>query len=265
MSNVINFEQVRQARNTRKCQANILPATDQSVGRVISSAGEHTSEPIKEITDIRRVCDFLLREKRWRDHMMFVVGINFGLRISDLLSLRFCDILEEDGTFKTELRLIEKKTEHTRSVKKNRYVAINDAVMDSVEIYLTNVPNVHMDDFLFRSESNRGVNSGKALDRKSVDRILKGIAEDCGLRIHFSSHSLRKTFGYHQMAMSGNDPRKLVLLQKMFGHSSMTKTLCYIGITDEEMTDAYRSLNLGGRDYATTKACVAATGIREAL
>ena len=197
--------------------------------------------------------------------MLFVVGINFGLRISDLLSLRFCDILDENGVFKSELRLVEMKTENTRSVKKNRYIAINDAVMDAVEIYLTNMPNVHIDDFLFRCEGNRGINSGKALNRRSVDRILKYIADNCDLRIRFSSHSLRKTFGYHQMAMSGNDPRKLLLLQKMFGHSSMTKTLCYIGITDEEMTDAYRTLNLGGRDYSTTKGYVAATGIREAL
>lgn len=51
------------------------------------------------------------------------------------------------------------------------------------------------------------------------------------------------------MMMSGNDPRKLVLLQKMFGHSSMNETLCYIGLTKEEMTEAYANLNLGGNGY----------------
>ena len=47
------------------------------------------------------------------------------------------------------------------------------------------------------------------------------------------------------MVMSGNDPRKLLLLQKMFGHSSAAQTLDYIGITSEEIDDAYRNLNLG--------------------
>ena len=45
--------------------------------------------------------------------------------------------------------------------------------------------------------------------------------------------------------MSGNDPRKLLLLQKMFGHSTAAQTLDYIGITSEEIDEAYRMLNLG--------------------
>jgi hypothetical protein len=47
------------------------------------------------------------------------------------------------------------------------------------------------------------------------------------------------------MAMSGNDPRKLLLLQKMLGHSTAAQTLDYIGITEEEIRDAYLELNLG--------------------
>jgi integrase len=60
-----------------------------------------------------------------------------------------------------------------------------------------------------------------------------------------STHTLRKTFAYHQMLMSNNDPRKLLLLSKMLGHSSVTMTLEYIGITNEEIEQAYRELNLG--------------------
>lgn len=193
--------------------------------------------------------------------MLFVVGINFGLRVSDLLSLRFCDLLNDDCTFKTELRVFEKKTANTRKRKKNRYIAINDAAMDAVELYLMHTPGVSLSDYLFRSESNRH-GDGKPLDRKSVDRILKDIAEKCQLHVKMSTHSLRKTFGYHQMVMSNNDPRKLVLLQKMFGHSSMLETMCYIGITDEEIADAYRNLNLGGVDYSHSE--IAVVPIREA-
>jgi site-specific recombinase XerD len=60
-----------------------------------------------------------------------------------------------------------------------------------------------------------------------------------------STHTLRKTFGYHQMVMGGNDHRTLLLLQKMFGHSSAGQTLEYIGITRDEIEIAYRRLNLG--------------------
>ena len=60
-----------------------------------------------------------------------------------------------------------------------------------------------------------------------------------------STHTLRKTFCYHQMVMSGNSSRKLFLLQKMMNHSSPAQTLDYIGITMEEITEAYLNLNLG--------------------
>ena len=70
---------------------------------------------------------------------------------------------------------------------------------------------------------------------------------DLHLNIRMATHSLRKTFCYHQMVMSNNDSRKLLLLQKMLNHSSPAQTLDYIGITSEEIEKAYKELNLGGR------------------
>ncbi len=98
---------------------------------------------------------------------------------------------------------------------------------------------------MFRSESNNGTNLNKPIHRASVDTMLKGIARDLGLGNRMSTHTLRKTLRHHQMVMSGNDPRKLLLLQKMFGHSTAAQTLDYIGITSEEIDEAYRNLNLG--------------------
>ena len=61
---------------------------------------------------------------------------------------------------------------------------------------------------------------------------------------------MRKTFGYHQMAMSNNDPRKLLLLQQMFNHSSSVITLRYIGLTDDEIVNSVSMMNLGSdSDY----------------
>ena len=212
-------------------------------------AGDHKAEPIKSLDDINRISEYLIANKRYRDNMLFICGINFGLRISDLLRLRFCNLINDDLTFKEEFPILEKKTAHTRKTKKNRWLTINDAVMDAVMLFLRNVPS-KLDDFMFRSESPNGKSKNVALSRNSVDRILKEIKDTLGIEAHMSSHTLRKTFGYHQMAMSNNDSRKLILLQKMFGHSSVTQTMEYIGITDEEISEAYMKLNLGGRnDY----------------
>lgn len=208
-------------------------------------APDKAAEPIKKMSDILRVSRFLISKKRYRDNMLFIVGINFGLRVSDLRELRFCNVINDNLTFKDTFAVFERKTRNTRKRKKNRYITINNAVCDAVKLYLEHTPDVCLSDYMFRSESNRGHSAGKPLTNMSVDRILKGIAKDCGLTMKVSTHTLRKTFAYHQMVMSGNDPRKLLLLQKMLNHSTAAQTLEYIGITGEEIHEAYMSLNLG--------------------
>lgn len=219
----------------------LLPATEYVESAVVA---EHKSEPIKNVRDIYRISKFLIESNRYRDNMLFIVGINFGLRVSDLVQLRFSDIFNEDLSFKTTFPVLEIKTRNTRKVKKNRYITINDAVMDAVILYLEHCP-ASLSDFMFRSESNRGKNTNKPISRMSVDRILKDVASTLNIDCHVSTHTLRKTFAYHQMLMANNDPRKLLLLQKIFGHSSVAQTLDYIGITGEEIEEAYKELNLG--------------------
>jgi len=227
---------------SRVLNGELLPPAGEIEKREI--AGEHTSEPIKDPRDIRRISEFLISNKRYRDNMLFILGINFGLRVSDLLSIRFCDLFElhnNKHVFKRSFPILEEKTKNTRKVQRNRYITINNAVMDAVELYLQHF-SPRLDDFLFASESNRA--SG-ALHRVSVDRILKGIGCDLDLPYKIATHTLRKTFAFHQMVQANNDPRKLLLLQKIFGHSSVAQTLDYIGITKDEIEQAYLDLNLG--------------------
>lgn len=241
---IINVNSIR--KSGRKLKAGLISPAFERVEYEL--AGEHAAEPIKSMDDIIRISGFLLNKKRFRGNMLFIVGINFGLRVSDLRSLRFSHLINDDFTFRDRFAILEKKTKNTRKHRRNRYITINRAVIEAVTVYLENTQNVRLSDYLFRSESNHGSNRNEPLSSKSIDRILKGIAKDLGLGNRMSTHSLRKTFAYHQMVMSGNDPRKLLLLQKMFGHSSAAQTLDYIGITSEEIDEAYRNLNLGSVD-----------------
>ncbi len=242
---VINVSDLQ--RSERKLKAGLIaPAIEQTYCEL---APEHAAEPIKNIDDIFTISRFLISEKRYRDNMLFIVGINFGLRVSDLRMLRFSNLINDNLTFKDSFPVFEKKTRNTRKRKKNRYITINTAVVEAITLYLENTPNVHLSDYLFKSLSNRGVNSGEPLSVKSIDRILKGIASELDINVKMSTHTLRKTFCYHQMLMSNNDGRKLMLLQKMMNHSSPAQTLDYIGITSEEIQDAYRQLNLGSEKY----------------
>ena len=230
-------------RNNIKSAAGLIsPAKEETYCEL---APEHAAEPIKELDDINLISEYLIRNKRFRDNMLFIVGINFGLRVSDLRILRFSNLINDNFTFRENFPVFEKKTRNTRKRKKNRYITINNAVIEAVTLYLQNTSDVSLSDYLFKSESNRGSNSNKPLTIQSIDRILKGIANDLNLNIKMSTHTLRKTFCYHQMVMSNNDSRKLLLLQKMLNHSSPSQTLDYIGITSEEIEDAYKKLNLG--------------------
>jgi integrase len=224
----------------------IAPAAEDTERELVQ---EHAAEPIKSMDDIIRISQYLIQNGRYRDNMLFIVGINFGLRVSDLRTLRFADLINDSFTFKDRFQILEKKTKNTRKRKRNRYVTINLAVVEAVTLYLENTPNVKLSDYMFRSQSNRGKNLNQPISRVAVDGILKGVAKDLGLEMRISTHTLRKTWAYHQMVMSGNDPRKLLLLQKMFGHSTSAQTLDYIGITSEEIDEAYRKLNLGSLDH----------------
>lgn len=233
--------------NTRKLQNGLIEPAKEATHCEL--APEHAAEPIKSMDDIFKISEYLIKNKRYRDNMLFIVGINFGLRVSDLRVLRFSNLINDNLTFKESFPVFEQKTRNTRKRKKNRYITINHAVIEAVTQYLENTPGVSLSDYMFRSISNRGGNKNAPLSLQSVDRILKGIAKDLDLHTKMSTHTLRKTFCYHQMVMSHNDSRKLLLLQKMLNHSSPAQTLDYIGITAEEIDEAYKQLNLGSATH----------------
>lgn len=240
---VIDVKQL--TAQTRKLKQGLIAPAQTEYETHLAEA--HDAEPIKSLDTINEISDFLVSNGRFRDNMLFIVGINLGLRVSDLRLLRFSHLISDNFIFRNSFDILEKKTENTRKQRRNRSLSINDAIIEAVTLYLENTPNVTLSDYLFKSESNR--NRGPSpITRKSIDRILKGIASDLELDIRVSTHTLRKTFGYHQMVMSNNSSRKLVVLQKMFGHSSAAQTLDYIGITREEIDEAYRNLNLGSKN-----------------
>lgn len=242
---VIDIDALRQ--NGRKLKEGLIAPAIEEVQYEL--APDRAADPIKSMDDINRISKYLIAKERYRDNMLFIVGINFGLRVSDLRVLRFTNLINDNFTFKDNFPIFEKKTRNTRKRKRNRYVTINNAVIEAVTLYLEKTDGVRLSDYLFRSHSNRGGNLNEPLSIKSIDRILKNIAEECNINVKISTHSLRKTFCYHQMLMSHNDNRKLLLLQKMLGHSSPAQTLDYIGITSEEIEEAYRNLNLGSAKH----------------
>ena len=200
-TSIINVDMLR--RNSRKLAAGLIaPAVEDTHCEL---APEHAAEPIKSMDDIARISNYLIYKCRYRDNMLFIIGINFGLRVSDLRMLRFSNLINNNLTFKDRFAVFEQKTRNTRKRKKNRYITINTAVIEAVTLYLEHTPNVSLSDYMFRSVSNRGGNLNEPLSIKSIDRILKGIATDLNINVKMFKHTLSKTFLYYQMLMSLNE------------------------------------------------------------
>ena len=181
--------------------------------------GEHTAEPIRDKKHIEAIKKAL----HGRNRLLFIFGINFGLRITDLLSLKVGDVRG-----KKYLIITEQKT------GKGRRIDFSKAVLDEVKA-------LEGDDSDYLFKSRKGGN--KPITRQAAHMILNDAIERAGLTDKvdkISTHSLRKTFGYH-MYKNGAD---LSLLQSIFSHSSQQITLRYIGIHQDDVTKAYKALSL---------------------
>ncbi len=171
----------------------------------------------------------LVQDKLYRDYLLILVGSYFGLRISDLLQLRFCDV--ED---KAEILLTEQKT------GKERKITINPKVNEAIKIVadvLRKQGRYTPEDYLF---ANRW---GGIISISFVNRRLKYIFSRYQVNVQNpSSHTLRKTFGRRCWEADNKSERALVYLSEIFSHSSISITKRYIGITEQQIADVYMSL-----------------------
>ena len=183
-------------------------------------------QPIRDIKQIETIKK-LLKQQSLRDYCLFVLGINSGLRISDLLKLKVSDVSER-GKVKDRIRLREKKT------NKFKDFPISDNAKKAIKEYLqTRIINEN--EPLFISRKNKGF-----LMRQRAYWILNEAARSIGIKEKIGTHTLRKTFGYHAYK-NGYD---IEIIQKLFNHSSPSITLRYIGITQDNLDDVYLSLDL---------------------
>lgn len=183
-------------------------------------------QPIRSLKQIETIKK-LLKQQSLRDYCLFVLGINSGLRISDLLKLRISDVAEK-GKVKDRIRLRENKT------NKFKDFPISDNAKSAIREYLKS-RQYNENEPLFISRKNKGF-----LLRQRAYKILNEVARSIGIKEKIGTHTLRKTFGYHAYN-SGYD---IAIIQKLFNHSSPSVTLRYIGITQDEMDDVYLSLDL---------------------
>jgi integrase len=188
--------------------------------------GSATVEPIRERRHIAAIKGELAHSPR--DFALFVVGIHVGLRGSDLLALRWRDVLAQDGSILKKIEVTESKT------RKRRIMALQDNASDALARWRVQCGDPRPDQYVFSNPA------GAPLTIQRLHQLVNQWARSAGIAGHFGTHTLRKTYGLH-LRKSGVG---IETLMKVFGHSSQSITLRYIGIEQQEIDDAALKLNL---------------------
>jgi site-specific recombinase XerD len=187
----------------------------------------NTVGPLRDKKQIE-IIKIYLKSKNIRDNLLFILGINTNLRISDLLKLK----LEDVWTGKKCNEYITLKENKTGKLKK---IMINESIDKAIREYVKEI-KPHMDDFLFKSRNS----SNKSISRQQACNILRNAGDYCGIEESISPHTLRKTWGY----WAWKSGISLVLIMEAFNHSSISITKRYLGILQDDLDNVYINLNL---------------------
>ena len=176
-------------------------------------------EPIKNKNDLKKIKK-ALKGSNQRDYLLFLFGINTGLRVSDILALDIKDVKGKDFII-----LRERKTRKIKQIFLNRKLkkVVRKFVSDCDE-----------------SKPLFSTKFGNRLDRIQVYRIIKKVCQQVNPSLNVGTHTMRKTFAYHHYKQF----KDIAILQKILNHSSPAITLKYIGIEQDEINHFYKKFSL---------------------
>ncbi len=191
-------------------------------------------QPIKNESEIIQISSRLVLEKRFRDNLLFMMGISLGLTPKEIRNIKYDDILEEDGSIRTQFPVLPasfcKANEH------NYYIESTTILAEAINLYVNYVKIFNRNDYVFKSESNNV--SGDSLSIRSIYRIIKSVINDMGMsNIEVSALTLKKTFIYHQLLMNKNDEEAKINICEALGHRNLFQTYEYISSTSREFED----------------------------
>jgi integrase len=194
----------------------------------MSSKGQITTTTYIDWNDFISIITRLEKDENYKFCLLITIGVFTGLRISDLLMLRYNDILKGE-TFSIQ----EKKTKKQRSIK------VNKDLREIVERIIKKTQIKDLNELIFVNKYGT-----KPIDKSYVNVKLKEIMKLYRVKVegNISTHTFRKTLGRRVMEVNNYSNESLILLMELFGHSSMSITKRYLGIREQEIHNVYDSL-----------------------
>jgi integrase len=179
-------------------------------------------QPLKTLEEIEDMKESLRRWCSERDRFLFIIGINTGLRVSDIVKLKVKDVTKERNI------IIEQKT------GKRRIITIKGQFRKEVDNY---IKGMDPDEYLFPSRRKDGKTPHITPTQAYRQLVKAGNMID---RQDIGTHTMRKTFGYHHYKRN----KDIAQLMEIFNHSSPSITKKYIGITQEEIDESLEDFYL---------------------
>ena len=181
---------------------------------------------IEEIDALMNTID-LSKQEGHRNRAILETLYSCGLRVSELVNLRFSDLFFEDGF----IRVIGKGN-------KERLVPVSPSVEKEIGIY-----NDHIRRHQTIKPGNENIvflnRRGAKLTRVMIFTIIKNLAETMGLNKSISPHTFRHSFATHMIEGGAN----LRAVQDMLGHESITTTEIYTHLDQRFLRDAIISFH----------------------
>ncbi|MCM1264973.1 MAG: site-specific integrase [Candidatus Gastranaerophilales bacterium] len=178
-------------------------------------------QPIRDKQKIEEIKS-VLKENGTRDLLLFLMGINTGLRISDLLKLKVIDVRGKSH--------VEIKEQKTGKIKRF-------PILGNLQVMLEEYTrNKDLSEYLFKSRNGKN----KPITRVMAYMIINNACRMCGIQDNIGTHTLRKTFGYHHYQTFHD----VAILQYLLNHSSPSITLRYIGIAQDNVEETLQQFEL---------------------
>ena len=187
--------------------------------------GQKTASEYLEWEKMQSLVLKLERDGEFKFALLIATGSYIGLRISDLLQLRWEQVLNH-----TTFSLIEKKTGKTRNITLNSEL---QETLGRLYVKMYTSP----EQFLFVNRFGK-----KPISIQHVNFKLKQIFAQYNIPGRFSSHFMRKTLGRRVWQMNRYSDQSLLLLSQLFNHSSISTTRVYLGIREQEISNLYLSV-----------------------
>lgn len=182
-------------------------------------------QPIRDKSKLEDL-KYELKKTGIRNYLMFLTGLNSGMRVSDVIELNRDNIRDEDGSMREHITIIEKKTN-----KVKKFPLVN-GLRAEMEKY---TKDMKQGEYLFKSQKG----DNKPITTVQAYRIINNAATKVGLK-EIGTHTMRKTFGYFFYKQY----KDVAKLQKILNHSSPSITLIYIGIDQDEIDESYAGFSL---------------------